>query len=81
MFFLTPIFFLSQDRVSFDQWFLVKPLQDYINVVTMEVFMKNIASRVWPPGKRIGLFSHFWLFLFIYAGVGEPWVVRHKLRL
>jgi len=57
MFFLTPIFFLSQDRVSFDQWFLVKPLQDYVNVVTMEVFMKNIASRVWPPGKRIGLFS------------------------
>ncbi|XP_067016169.1 GDP-fucose protein O-fucosyltransferase 1-like [Acropora muricata] len=44
----------GSDRVSFDQWFLVKPLQDYINVVTMEVFMKNIASRVWPPGKRIG---------------------------
>ncbi|XP_068694635.1 GDP-fucose protein O-fucosyltransferase 1-like [Montipora foliosa] len=49
----------GSDRVPFDNWFLVKPLEDYHKIVTMETFMKNIAPSVWPPGKRIGFCYSF----------------------
>ncbi|XP_020616507.1 GDP-fucose protein O-fucosyltransferase 1-like [Orbicella faveolata] len=49
----------GSDRVPFDDWFLVKPLEAYHNVITMETFMKDIAPRVWPPGQRIGFCYSF----------------------
>ena len=48
--------------MPFDNWFLVKPLEAYHNVIAMEEFMKNIAPRVWPPGQRIGCYSVFLFF-------------------
>lgn len=40
-------------QVPFDTYFNVNSLNDYHRVVTMEYFMKNIASELWPPHKRI----------------------------
>ncbi|GFT26716.1 GDP-fucose protein O-fucosyltransferase 1 [Trichonephila clavipes] len=41
-------------QVSFDSYFKVEPLQEYHRVITMEYFMQNIASSIWPKGKRKG---------------------------
>lgn len=62
--FIVRISFFAQDRVPFDEWFLVKPLEAYHNVITMENFMKDIAPRIWPTGQRIGciLFCVHYLF-------------------
>ncbi|GFS78810.1 GDP-fucose protein O-fucosyltransferase 1 [Nephila pilipes] len=39
-------------QVPFDTYFKVEPLQEYHRVITMEYFMQNLASSVWPKGKR-----------------------------
>ncbi|XP_022783767.1 GDP-fucose protein O-fucosyltransferase 1-like [Stylophora pistillata] len=49
----------DSDRVPFDDWFLVKPLEAYHSVITMENFMKDIAPTIWPPGRRIGFCYSF----------------------
>ncbi|XP_073244298.1 GDP-fucose protein O-fucosyltransferase 1-like isoform X1 [Porites lutea] len=49
----------GSERVPFDEWFLVKPLEAYHNVITMEKFMKDIAPSFWPPGQRIGFCYSF----------------------
>ena len=59
---LTPVFitvmslllFSVQERTPFDKWFKVEPFREFHKVVTMEKFMKEIAPKVWPPGKKIG---------------------------
>lgn len=39
-------------QVPFDTYFKVKPLLHYHKVLTMEIFMKNVAPIIWPKGKR-----------------------------
>ncbi|XP_033643156.1 GDP-fucose protein O-fucosyltransferase 1-like [Asterias rubens] len=41
-------------QIPFDTYFQVEPLAEYHRVITMEVFMKNLAPKVWPIGKRKG---------------------------
>ncbi|XP_055896634.1 GDP-fucose protein O-fucosyltransferase 1-like isoform X3 [Biomphalaria glabrata] len=36
----------------FDTYFQVKPFLQYHRVITMELFMENLAPYIWPPGKR-----------------------------
>lgn len=36
----------------FDTYFKVEPFLEYHRVITMESFMKDLASTVWPPGQR-----------------------------
>lgn len=38
----------------FDTYFQVKPFLQYHRVITMELFMENLAPYIWPPGKRKG---------------------------
>lgn len=40
-------------QVPFDNYFNVDVLKTYHDVVTMEVFMEEIAPSIWPPDKRI----------------------------
>ncbi|CAH0726682.1 unnamed protein product, partial [Brenthis ino] len=40
-------------QVPFDTYFKVDTLNNYHQVITMELFMKNIAPILWPPHKRI----------------------------
>ena len=48
------LLFSVQERTPFDKWFKVEPFREFHKVVTMEKFMKEIAPKVWPRGKRIG---------------------------
>lgn len=40
-------------QVPFNTYFKVENLSLYHNVITMEYFMNNIASSIWPNNKRI----------------------------
>lgn len=40
-------------QIPFDTYFNVEMLNDYHKVITMESFMENIASTIWPIDKRI----------------------------
>lgn len=44
-------------QVPFDKYFQVHALVAYHKVITMELFMENIAPIVWPPGERT-VFCH-----------------------
>ncbi|KAL4706014.1 hypothetical protein ACJJTC_014236 [Scirpophaga incertulas] len=40
-------------QVSFDTYFKIDILAQYHKIITMELFMKNMASVIWPVSKRI----------------------------
>ncbi|KAL0894734.1 hypothetical protein ABMA27_013268 [Loxostege sticticalis] len=40
-------------QVPFDTYFRVDVLEDYHRVITMESFMENVSSEIWPINKRI----------------------------
>ncbi|XP_038046118.1 GDP-fucose protein O-fucosyltransferase 1-like [Patiria miniata] len=47
----------GSSQIPFDTYFKVEPLTKYHRVITMEVFMKKLAPKVWPLGQRKG-FCH-----------------------
>lgn len=40
-------------QVPFDNYFRVDKLQEFHDVITMEIFMKTIGPEIWPKEKRI----------------------------
>ncbi|KAL3871805.1 hypothetical protein ACJMK2_039777 [Sinanodonta woodiana] len=40
-------------QVPYDKYFKVEPLKEYHRVMTMKIFMEELAPKVWPPGERI----------------------------
>ena len=48
------IFFPFQKAVTFTDWFQLEPLQEYHKVILAEDFMKYLAPKYWPKGKRKG---------------------------
>ncbi|XP_033645478.1 GDP-fucose protein O-fucosyltransferase 1-like [Asterias rubens] len=45
--------------VEFSELFQISPLLQYHRVVTMDVFLKVLAPRYWPPGQRRGYLYQF----------------------
>ncbi|CAF1320912.1 unnamed protein product [Adineta steineri] len=43
---------ITSDQIPFDRYFQVEPLQTYLKVILMKDFMKHLADKVWPKGKR-----------------------------
>lgn len=47
-------------QIAFEDWFQVEPLKKYYpKVMTMDHFMSELASRVWPAGRRKGFCYRF----------------------
>ena len=44
----------SYRKVTWNEWFQVKPLRQYHRVVLADPFMKRVAPKVWPVGRRVG---------------------------
>eukprot|EP00794_Sanderia_malayensis_P015908 gene15908-17508_t len=44
----------TSEQVEFSRWFSVKNLRKYHKVIGMEEFMKELAPKIWPKGKRYG---------------------------
>ncbi|KAL8559808.1 GDP-fucose protein O-fucosyltransferase 1 [Nucella lapillus] len=44
---------INSVQVPFDTYFKVDPLREYLRVMTLETFMKELAPTIWPVGKRI----------------------------
>ena len=41
-------------KINWNEWFQVKPLRQYHRVILADSFMKLVAPRVWPVGRRVG---------------------------
>ncbi|XP_065917152.1 GDP-fucose protein O-fucosyltransferase 1-like isoform X2 [Dysidea avara] len=44
----------GSERVPFTDYFDLTTIKSYHKVITMEMFMKELAPVVWPPGHRAG---------------------------
>lgn len=56
-------FLYLKTQIPFQTYFKVEPLKEYTKVILMDDFMKHIAPKVWPPGKRTGITqktSNYW---------------------
>ncbi|KAK7501154.1 hypothetical protein BaRGS_00007639 [Batillaria attramentaria] len=45
---------LGFKNIPFDEWFRLEAVQQYHRAITAETFMRTLAPKVWPEGKRIG---------------------------
>ena len=46
--------FFLKEQIPFNKYFQVAPLKNYTKVILMDTFMKHLADKVWPKGKRTG---------------------------
>lgn len=49
-------YIFDQVQIPFDRYFQVDPLRQYHSVITMHEFMETLAPKLWPPGKRFGMY-------------------------
>uniref|UniRef100_A0A0N4Z089 GDP-fucose protein O-fucosyltransferase 1 n=1 Tax=Parastrongyloides trichosuri TaxID=131310 RepID=A0A0N4Z089_PARTI len=47
----------SATMADFENYFQIKPLEEYHRVISMRTFMKDLSKNVWPEEKR---FSFCW---------------------
>ena len=55
---------ILKEQIPFQKYFQVEPIKAYTKVILMDDFMKHIADKVWPKGKRIGNLFSTHLFIF-----------------
>lgn len=51
----------DSDQIEFEKYFKIAPIQKRQKAITMDSFMSDIASSIWPKGKRT-------VFCFTYRG-------------
>lgn len=52
------------DQIPFEKYFQLEAIKKYAKAITMDEFMNEIATQIWPKGKRT-------VFCFTYKGDSE----------
>lgn len=60
-----------QLQVPFNKYFDVEALQETHRVMTMDRFMEQLASDLWPPEKRICKIYIYFLYIKVVSQVLE----------
>lgn len=59
--------------IDFDRYFLLEPFRGFVDVMSMQRFMNDVAPLVWPPDRRIGFFCSLCIIICIFF-MNEKWI-------